>query len=232
MNRSRLVARVVTMAMVMGTLFGSPLQAAHASRGKSAGPAVVRKTPNLIKNPGAQSGTGSTDGSIVTVPNWSTYSDATVVQYGSPGGFPDANTPGPPQRGTNFFDGGLNTLGLYPLQTELQQTVRLGRFRAAIDAGRVSFTAKAWLGGYAADKDNARVYFEFDDAQMMDVGEASLSPVTRLQRQSQTKFLLRTSTGMVPKTARTVFISIVFIGLNGVSIDGYADNLSLVLSGI
>ena len=189
---------------------------------------MVRKTPNLIKNPGAQSGTGSTDGSPVTVPNWLTDGVATVVQYGSPGGYPDANTPGPPQRGTDFFAGGVNTLGVYPLDTALQQTVRIGRFRAAIDAGRVSFTVKAWLGGYATDADNAQVMFEFDDAQTLNVGEARLRPVTRLQRQSQTKFLLRTSTGKVPKTARTVFVTIEFITWTATT----ATNLSLVLTGV
>jgi hypothetical protein len=76
------------------------------------------------------------------------------------------------------------------------------------------------------------VRFVFDDAHDIDVGTIRLTPVTRIQRQNQTKFLLRTRTGTVPKTARVVYVSIVLTNVTGVTIDGYADNLSLVLRGI
>jgi hypothetical protein len=233
MKASASVSRVLMAAMVVGTLFVSTLHPAEAARGRAGLiPAAAKKTGNLIKDPGAESAMGSTDGSPVTIPNWSSDGVATVVKYGSPGGYPDANTPGAPQRGTNFFAGGLNTFGVYPLTTELQQTIQLAKYKTAIGTGHVTFTLKAWLGGYATDADNAVVKVEFDDANQMDVGEATLGPVTKAQRHNQTKFLLRTINGTLYKTARTAFVTIDFTGVNGVDIDGYADNLSLILTGV
>jgi hypothetical protein len=62
------------------------------------GPAsAVTGAPNLIKNPGAESGPGSGDGSTVAVPNWTVPSGGTftAVKYGATGGFPTASDPGP-----------------------------------------------------------------------------------------------------------------------------------------
>lgn len=45
----------------------------------------------------------------------------TVIRYGAPEGFPDADSPGPPHRGNNFFCGGAAG------ETTLVQELAVGR---------------------------------------------------------------------------------------------------------
>src|SRR5258707_7361945 len=75
-------------------------------------PATTMLGINLITNGDAEAGIGSTDGSVVTIPGWDRIGNfGTVVQYGSPGGFPDLSSPGPHDRGGNFFAGGPDSTG-------------------------------------------------------------------------------------------------------------------------
>lgn len=228
MNASRSAARVVAMAMLLGTLFGSPLQAAHASRGKAMVAPAVKRTANLIKNPGAEGGV-SLKGGPITLPHWSLNNAPAGVRYGAPGGFPDANTPGPPSRGKYFFAGGASgTSG-----STLSQKISLVKYASAIDAGRVSFTLKGWLGGYATDQDYAYVTVYFDDASGDPVASSrQIGPVTHTDRNDQTELLVRTLQDGVPGLTRSIHIAVTFGRFDGAYNDGYADNLSLVLSGI
>jgi hypothetical protein len=227
-NASRSVTRVVTAMTIVGTLFGTSFQLAHASRAEAnAGPAA-RQTKNLIKNPGAEAGSGSSDGSVVDVPNWEP-TGATSVKYGATGGFPGMNTPGPAKRGKNFFGGGPYAAENVESQV---QTVQLGSYAVAIDAGRVKFTLDAWLGGYASDGDNATVYLTFYTASHQYLSGAVIGPVTHQQRHDQTKLMSKTGKGPVPKTARSVMVDVEFVGTNGGYNNAYADNLSLILTGV
>jgi hypothetical protein len=230
MSASRSAARVITMAMVVGTLFGSPFQAAHASSEKAVGPAAVKKTKNLIKNPGAEAGNGSSNGSVVNVPNWTRYAGtaATAVKYGASGGFPDASTPGAPNRGHNFFAGGPSSASFQGFE----QDINVSKYRSAIEAGHVKVVLKAWLGGFGAGGDEATVILGFLDASGTTLDDGGVGPVTNVDRHNQTKFLLRSQSGAIPQATRTIVVLIRFDYSDGSYNDGYADNLSLVLSGI
>src|SRR5262249_30611195 len=61
---------------------------------------------NLLANGDAEGGTGSDNGDAMPAPGWMSTDGLAVVQYGASGGFPDATTPGPDDRGVNFFAGG------------------------------------------------------------------------------------------------------------------------------
>jgi hypothetical protein len=231
MSSTRSATRIATTALVAATLLASTFQSAHALRRPGSGPrpGAVTKTKNLIKNPGAESGTGSADGSEVAVPNWvKSNAGLTEVQYGAPGGFPDSNTPGPPKRGENFFAGGP---GNGPFSVNLTQHINITRYAAAIKAGKVSFVLKGWLGGFANDPDSIRLDLEasgtYGDADWVSV------EITNTKRHNQTKFLLQTVTGKFPRGTKTIDVVIAFFGSdNGPYNDGYADNLSLVLTGV
>jgi hypothetical protein len=231
MKASTSVSRILTTAVMAGMLFVSTLHPADAARGRTAStPAAVKKTPNLIKNPGAEAGVGSSNGSVVVVPNWKRDigSDATVVRYGATGGFPNAGTPGAPNRGHNFFAGGPSSGSVQ----EFEQNINVSKYHAAIDAGHATVVLKAWLGGFQADADRASVIIIFYDGSGMLIDDGAVGPVTNVDRHNQTKFLMRSQTGPVPKTTRKILVLIRFDYSSGSFNDGYADNLSLVLSGI
>jgi hypothetical protein len=229
MSPTRSLTRIAATALVIATLLGARFPSAGASHGPRAVVPAVTKTKNLIKNPGAEAGNGSSNGSIVHVPNWSHNEGhaATAVRYGASGGFPDSNTPGPPSRGHNFFAGGPSAS-----VQGFQQDINASGYRAAIDAGRAGFVLKAWLGGFQEGGDNASATVAFYDGGGHVLDFATIGPVTSAQRNNQTKFLLRSAGGQVPAGTRKVIVLIRFNYSDGSYNDAYADNLSLVLTGV
>ena len=164
------------------------------------------------------------------IPNWTT-TGATAVKYGAAGGggFPTAQTPGPPKRGVNFFAGGPHAAEDVE---SVMQTVALATYGTKIDAGKVKFTIAAWLGGSGSDADSASVYLTFYvGLAHLPVGRGHRS-VSNTDRNNVTKFLSRTKTALVPANARTVDIDVEFDGVSGTYNNAYADNLSLILTGV
>ena len=231
MRATRSSIPIVTAALVLAALLSAPFASAQAThRTPPVAPAAKKKTKNLIKNPGAEAGTGSANGSVVHIPDWNP-TGATAVKYGATGGggFPKAHTPGPPKRGTNFFAGG--PYGVEDVET-MSQTVQIGTYASSVDAGHVSFALNAWLGGNGSDTDSAVVYLVFYSSSQQFLSSATLGPVTHQQRHDVTKFLQKSASAAVPATARSVLIDIEFDGGNGAYNNAYADNLSLVLTGV
>lgn len=179
---------------------------------------------NLIKNPGAEQGAGSSDGSVVPVPQWTEISPSsfTAVQYGATGGFPTSASPGPAMRGKNFFAGGPSTES-----ATVVQTVSLAKFVSAIKAGNATFSTFAWVGGLGSLNDSGFVELDFKNASGSLVGTSiTLGPVTAAQRNNVTGLLKRAASGKVPKAARSVFVQISMITTGGGYNDGFADTLS------
>jgi hypothetical protein len=59
---------------------------------------------NLINNPGAEAGRGTQDDTVVDVPGWTrTEGSFTAASYAWSGGDLSAKTPGPLDRGQNYF---------------------------------------------------------------------------------------------------------------------------------
>lgn len=183
---------------------------------------------NLIKNPGAEQGPGSTDGSVVTVPQWTEISPSTftAVQYGATGGFPTSTSPGPAMRGKNFFAGGPGTDS-----ATVVQTVSLSKYLTAIKAGKATFSTFAWVGGLGSLNDSGLVELDFKNASGGLIGTSTtLGPVTAAQRNNVTSLLKRAASGTVPKAARSVFIQISMITAGGGYNDGFADTLSFKIT--
>lgn len=213
----RRLARPIVAAGVMFTMVAifQPVSASAAT------------SPNLILNPGAEAGAGSPTGGVVPVPDWTetTGTGFTAVKYGAPGGFPSSTSPGPPNRGANFFAGGPDTDNDVAVQT-----INLSSYVTSIKAGTASFTLTAWLGGSGSLNDSGFVELDWKKTNGELTGtSATLGPVTATQRSDTTGLLKLTVKGVIPKAARQAYLQLsLFSATTGASYDyGFADGLKL-----
>lgn len=189
--------------------------------------AVTATPKNIILNPGAEAGTGSSDGSKVPVPHW-TVSKAgtfTAVQYGASGGFPDSTSPGPKARGVNFFAGGPNATANTQKATQIDS---LTAYAGVIAAG-ATYTLSGYLGGFETQADHATVTVTWENSTGAALGTATIGPVTPSQRKQITGLLSKTVTGTVPAGSAKALVTIKCVRESGSYNDGYADNLSLTI---
>lgn len=185
---------------------------------------------NLVVNGDAEAGPGGTAEPVESVTGWKVTQGApALVGYDVGGGYPTPSDPGPARRGSRFFSGGASQ------RTALMQDVQLPRKgptgQAAVDAGRVRYAVGAWLGGYAAQEDGARLSLEFRDRRGTPVALTVLGPVTAGERGGRTGLVERDGEAAVPPGARSARLLLVFTRTgSGISNDGYADAISLTLS--
>jgi hypothetical protein len=180
---------------------------------------------NLITNGDAEVGSGSPGGFVVSVPNWTTSGNFTVVEYTAGGGFPTTTDPGPGDRGTNFFAGGPSNSS-----SSASQSIDVTDGASAIDTGDVLFAVSGYLGGFASQHDNAILTAYFLNTSNLNLGTAFIGPVTNSDRGDLTGLLFRTTSGTIPIGTRTIKLDLNMTRLEGSYNDGYADNLSLVLT--
>jgi len=181
---------------------------------------------NLIQNPGAESGPSSGSGAIpVPVPGWNVVNSATVASYGAQG-VAGTQSPGSPNRGSQFFIGGPGGQTL----SSLTQTIDLTNLAEPVDFGRVGFRIAAYLGGVAGQDDSALLAAVFNDSNGDSVGTSNLIGPTNFARNNTTGMLLRQRTGMIPPGTRTITLVLSFSRSATTTNDGCADDLSLVLS--
>jgi hypothetical protein len=221
------VKRYTTMSLV-GVLASLGLVVATGA------PASAATTKNLLKNGGAELGTGSPTGAVVPVPDWtdSTGASFTAVKYGATGGgFLKATSPGPTKRGLNFFAGGPNDSNDSIVAT---QTVNLKPYVNSIKAGHVSATFHGWLGGSGTRTDEAFVELDFKNSKGFLVGTSmTLGPVTESDRGGVTELLERTDAATVPKGARSAFVQLSFSREVGQTYnDAFIDDVGLTLTGV
>jgi hypothetical protein len=182
---------------------------------------------NAITNPGAESNTGSSTGNDVITPSGWTQGgagSATVVKYGV-SGFPSSSSPGPSSRGNNFFSGGPSGL-----ESDLFQTIDASNQASQIDAGHIKFNLSAFLGGFSSQNDQASVFINLSNASHSFINQFSVGPVTNTDRGNVTGLLSRSLTGTLPAGTRFIQVQIHMDPVSGGYNDGYADNLSLVLT--
>lgn len=180
----------------------------------------------LIFNGDAEADVGAASNSEIVKPTgWVTTGEFTAVRYGASGGFPDANAPGPDQRGSNFFAGGNAAV------STATQTIDLAAYGPLIAKGAAHFDLSGWLGGFEAQADAASVRLIFKDAAGAPIpGVAILAPVGPEHRRRVTGLLRREVTGVVPPRARSAEVSITITRREGTYNDGSVDNLSLVVN--
>jgi hypothetical protein len=180
---------------------------------------------NLLVNGNAEAGAGADDGSVVAVPGWTTTSgNFTVATYNTEFSGPDASSPGPVDRGLNYFAGGPDTAF-----SQATQTVDLTPYQSFFSSHPFSFTLSGWFGGFAGQDDYAYVSVSFRDADNNELEFASTSPIFASDRNNITG-LLFVSTGWTPDNNININPALAVITLTmtrteGSYDDGYADNL-------
>jgi hypothetical protein len=181
---------------------------------------------NLVVNGNAEAGVGqSSNANPPSISGWTTTGHLAVVLYGAPGGFPAATDPGPADRGKNFFSGGSDD----PVSIATQ-TIDLTNGASTIDAGSVTYSLSGYLGGFANQIDNAKLTATFKGTGGTSVGAATVGPVTAANRNNNTALLLRSASGTLPVGTRTIDVVLTMTRDSGRSNDGYADDISLVLT--
>ncbi|HEY3832563.1 MAG TPA: hypothetical protein VGO03_09745 [Acidimicrobiia bacterium] len=223
MTRGFGISRVARVA-ACGTAIAAMVVAAGA-------PAGAAMSPNLLKNGTAEAAAGGTGG-VVNVPGWTreTGTDFTAVKYGSPN-FPSTTAPAPPNRGKNFFAGGPAD-STFPDQVAVQN-ISLSKYVTKIKGGKVTFTIAGWFGGNGRSKDAALMEVDFKNASGgLISGGKTVGNVTEAQRGGKTELLHRLTTAKVPAGARSVFVQLIFDGSGTGYNNGYADNVTLTLSGV
>ena len=195
---------------------------------RDSGAPIATDVDNLIANPGAEAGPAVRDTSTVaSIPSWERPSggSASVVSYSAGDGFPEATTPGPTTRGSNFFtggDGGADTVltQTRPLPPSLVDSV---------DTGLVDFEARGWFGGFDDHTDRMALRYEFLDAAGAAVGEGRIGNVTAAERMNVTGLYERTAMGAIPARTRSVRFSLEATFGTGY-VDAYADELAFYVS--
>jgi hypothetical protein len=180
---------------------------------------------NLVVNGNAEAGPGATGTDTVSnIPGWTPSGNFTVHQYGDTN-YLTATDPGPDDRGQNFFAGGPGNSS-----SSASQMIDVSAGASTIDTGSVSFSLSAYLGGWQDQRDNAVLTATFLDGHGATLGTSSIGPVTASDRNSARGLLSRGSTGTLPAGTRSVQLVLQMTRLDGSYDDGYADDVSLVLT--
>jgi hypothetical protein len=182
------------------------------------------KKGNLIVNGDAEASSSAQ--------SWSAYLRTplmAVASYGAPGGFPDKNSPGPSNRGKNFFAGGPGAVDAAGGQLIDLTSWGADAF-ALIDASKVSYQFGAWLGGYADQDDSAKATVSFLPVNGPLLGQAILTGPNAAARNNKTSLVSKNASGKVPPGTRKIEVLIQFARASGDFNDGSADDLSLTLA--
>ena len=154
---------------------------------------------NLLANGDAESGPSAVRGaSTLYVPAWSTIENTSVCPYGGTNWIATTD-PGPTDRGVNLFCGGTTNATMY-------QDVDVSAAATLTDAGKVTYTVSAWLGGVAGTSSPTLTYTFFDWSAKQLAPTAQLGPSSH------------TGSGLVPAShsdtlpagTRRVHISLTF----------------------
>jgi hypothetical protein len=221
-------------------------QLATTAVGASARHQAVR---NLLQNGGAEAGPGSRDEKTVVpkIPGWTAAVDDRGGQFNvlayesiSPkdaqrGNFwPSTEASRLIKGGKKLFVGGYIAPGR--TSSTLTQSVNVAGRRKAIDAGKLSATLAAALGGIGSSNDTMTVVAAFRDASGKRLGLIRIGPVVKAQfekvfsnRGHSTALLERSGTKNVPKGTRTILVTLQGHKVDGAYCDAIADNISLTL---
>jgi len=181
---------------------------------------------NLIVNGDAESDVGSSSGGeIGAVTGFTSGGQFTVVTYAAGGGFPGVSDAGPADRGLNFFAGGPNAA-----VSTGTQVLDLAATATDIDTGSVSFEFSGYFGGFSSQGDNAELALTFLDGLGATLRTQSIGAVSNADRGNATGMLQRGIGDVVPIGARSATVQLTLTRLAGSYNDGYADNLSFVLT--
>ncbi|MBI3998186.1 MAG: hypothetical protein HY355_04065 [Armatimonadetes bacterium] len=227
MSRLDVLPRIAALALV------AALFPAVASPAQGAVPAE-----NLIKNPGAETGTPcegeacQTTSFVVPVPGWTTKGTFTLLAYGrGPVTAPSETQQQRIRGGKQFFAGGFNGGKKDPIATA-SQTIGVAGAAKEIDLGIVRARLSAAIG--SCGPDTAALDAVLLDAAGADLGKLTIGPVSGPPRFGATDLSVRSTFAAVPKGTRSIRVVMTATHrLEGSCTswnDAYFDNLSLTLT--
>ncbi len=240
---SRLSHNVVRIGVILITGLSSNLFTSHSLNAATlTKDAVLGK--NLIVNGNGEQGTcdpvGNAVGSAIpSIPAWKTTGSFSILCYGASGfefvnnlnetvrvsGLPDANSPGPQNRGNNLFFGGADRSS-----SSASQLVNVTDLGSIIDTGKGVYDLGAWLGGYSTDEDNVLLSLDFLNKDGQSLGKTSISSPTPEERNNITSLLFKSTQGILPVGSRQINVALNMNYVRGRINDAYADKLSLVIT--
>jgi hypothetical protein len=190
--------------------------------------------PNLIVNPGAETGARADDYSSSVVPSGWTRVDSggsfTALDYDVPGQASsdlDENDSADVEGGNGYFAGGPSTPGT----TAIRQTIDVSGSAAAIDSGTLLANLSGVFGGYLGVNDRMTMTARYLDGTGVQLATTTIGGVTAAERGGETLLLPQFGVGQVPVGTRSIEIVLTAIDSgDGNYGNGYADNVSLVLS--
>lgn len=191
--------------------------------------ATVPFNQNLIINGDAESDIGSATGAVIgPVTGFTTTGNFTVTKYGatvSSGDFPALTSPGPVDRGLNFFSGGPSNAA-----SSAYQLIDVASVASSIDLGSTRYQLSGFLGGFSSQSDHAVLTASFLNSDDTPIGIGSIGPVLNGDRNNVTGLLERSTDGIVPVGTRSIEIRLALTRNAGSFNDGYADNLTMKLT--
>jgi hypothetical protein len=183
----------------------------------------TRYGTNLIVNGDAEANSGTNgytpDRGIAW---WFDVASTTLGIYGSDSNFPGPASPGPANRGANFFLGGATN-------GSILQRIEISDLAAEVDGLGLDFTLAGWFGGKADEEDWAMLSARFLDTSGAVIGSNAVGHVTAVERGGITGLLSRSTSSTLPGGTRYVEFALTNHVVTGGN-DGSADNLSFVLT--
>lgn len=159
----------------------------------------------------------------ISISDWQDTSPATIYTYYSD---PAESFPQPTRNklpdncGNNFFIG---------VETgQISQTINISELGYAIDNLGIEFSFSGWLGGFTDHSDKLEITASFKDKHNKELSSSTLEPVTPQERNSQTGFVYKSRSGLVPAGTDHIEIIISTQRQQGIA-DAYADNIELSL---
>lgn len=174
---------------------------------------------NLLFNGDAESGVPAD-----TAPGWTFSQGFTVQPYGA--GNLASTDPGPQQRGQNFFAGGITASALLSFASTTIDVASCSRLAAE---QKLTLRVEGWLGGFGAQDDNMTVQFGVRQGATMG-NLVTLPPVLAAERGNVSGLVLRQGSVTLPPGTCCLDVLMTSSRRAGFSTDGYADNISAVLS--
>lgn len=216
---------IVDVCATVLTHMGVPINPAWNLDARVAGFPMppARYGTNLIFNGDAESISGTNDYTPDRgVAWWFDIASTTIGVYGATTNFPGVASPGPADRGANFFLGGTTN-------GSILQRINLADIAADVDDPGLDYTLSGWFGGAGAQEDWASLTARFLNAAGAVIGSNVVGQVTAAERGGVTGLFLRSTNGTLPAGARFVEFTLTNRVITGMN-DASADNLSFILT--
>ena len=186
--------------------------------------AAVTRTPyntNLVKNAGFEAGLATGGYRWISVPNWQTYENMTVVKYGAPNGFPTLAEGARIAGGKKFFTIGTPPSGSTACLPVALQAIPIRNRNYAIDAGMVEVTFRIYMGTYDSQTDNAQAVLQSANAELIRFKVTA----------TDGRMVSQNATVRLPYGTRSLTVLLMARNTQGYC-DAYFDRVSVVLNPI